>query len=130
MTAAKPQTEPELIIDTRGAGKIKHFAMLVDDDKAKDGSKKLIFSVKPMGSDVYLKIVDAKQKAQALTAKGGTVPEKMRKEFRDTMEEACVATVTPNDTFRAQLRRLKAQHADFAVSLVIDQIANLAMPNI
>lgn len=130
MTTAKPQTEPDLTIDTRGAGKIKHFVMLVDDDKAKDKTKRLVFDLKPIGSDVYLKIVDAKQKAQAITAKHGEVPAKMRNELQATIEEACIAAVVPNDVFRVQLRRLKAQHADFTVSLIMDQITALAMPHI
>lgn len=130
MTTAKPQTEPDLTIDTRGAGKIKHFVMLVDDDKAKDKTKRLVFDLKPIGSDVYLKIVDAKQKAQAITANNGEVPAKMRNELQATIEEACIASVVPNDVFRAQLRRLKAQHADFTVSLIMDQITALAMPHI
>lgn len=130
MTTAKQQTEPDLTIDTRGAGKIKHFVMLVDDDKAKDKTKKLVFDLKPIGSDVYLKIVDAKQKAQAITAKNGEVPAKMRNELQETIEEACIAAVVPNDVFRSQLRRLKAQHADFTVSLIMDQITALAMPHI
>lgn len=119
-----------MIIDTRGAGRVKHFAMLVDDDKAKDKTKKLIFDVKPIGSDVYLKIVNAKQRAQALTAKGGAVSDKMRDELQDTIEQACADAVVPNDVFRAQLRKLKAQHADFAVSLIMDQITALAMPSV
>lgn len=123
-------TDPDMIIDTRGAGRVKHFAMLVDDDKAKDKTKKLIFDVKPIGSDVYLKIVNAKQKAQAMTAKGGAVSDKMRNELQDTIEQACADAVVPNDVFRAQLRKLKAQHADFTVSLIMDQITALAMPNI
>lgn len=123
-------TDPDMIIDTRGAGRVKHFAMLVDDDKAKDKTKKLIFDVKPIGSDVYLKIVNAKQRAQALTSKGGAVSDKMRNELQDTIEQACADAVVPNDVFRAQLRKLKAQHADFTVSLIMDQITALAMPNI
>ena len=129
-TVNNTTTDPDMIIDTRGAGRVKHFVMLVDDDKAKDKTKKLIFDVKPIGSDVYLKIVNAKQRAQALTVKGGAVSDKMRDELQDTIEQACADAVVPNDVFRAQLRKLKAQHADFTVSLIMDQITALAMPNI
>ncbi|QHJ85205.1 MAG: hypothetical protein [Caudoviricetes sp.] len=130
MTTAKPQRDPDLVIDTRGAGKIKHFVMLVDDDKAKNKTRELTFDLKPIGSDVYLKIVDAKQKAQAITANRGVVSDDMRKKLQDTIEEACIASISPNDVFRSQIRKLKAQHADFTVSLIMDQIMALAMPHV
>lgn len=130
MTAKKTPDTETLVIDTRKASKQQRFNLIVPDPKGKieDGIT-LEFTIKPLGSDVYMKLTDQQSRIETLRKQGKLNTKKAEAEFRDSINEAIYNLVTPNDEFRAQMQRLK-NRAGFIYEMTMNALADMVMPDI
>lgn len=122
------QDDDMLVLDTRKASKKQKFRMVVEDKDNPDGET-IEFTIKPLGSDTYMALMDMQARIAGLKKTGKLDMKKAENEYREAMFKAIADLVTPNDVFKEQMRKLKSQ-AGFAYNMTMEALGDIVMPDI
>lgn len=117
-----------MVLDTRNVSKAHKFA-LITDNGTEDGARK-VFTIRPMGSDAYMQILDMKTKAQALQKQGKASTEKIQEKYTQDIYDLIAKLVTPQKEFQAIVQKMKAANAGFGYHMLMDNLSNMIMPDI
>lgn len=111
-----------MILDTRGMSEVKSFTMIVDDGTPE--GEKLDFTIKPLTSDSYLKMVENQAKLQSLKDKGVTA--KTLSAAQKVMDDIVTPLIEPADVFHDWAETA----GGFAYRAVMDRVTALAIPKV
>lgn len=117
-----------MVLDTRNVSKAHKFT-LITDNGTEEGARK-VFTIRPLGSDDYLKILDMKTRSQALQKQGKDTTGKMQAKFTEEIYDMIAKLVTPQKEFMAVVQKMKAANAGFGYHMLMDNLTSMVMPDI
>lgn len=116
--------EDMLVLDTRNATRVQHMKLITNEHP-----EGIVFDIKPINSDTYLKVVDKAQKMQSLQKLHG-MDGKETVKAAESLYSLIVPLVEPNEEFAKWVNDVKARNLSYAYNRVMEQITALVLPNI